>query len=101
MDCINEIKDSGNRNKRREQGNKNGLMLPFGPVMPMQNNFSVNKYLNNNDNNSDNDNNIYSKNRNFSFGVRNPNQKFVSNPLIKSQNIILRKLGDNKDNIFY
>ena len=75
-------------------------MLPFGPIVPLHNNFSMDKYLNN-DNNSDSDNNIFSKNRNFSFGVRNPNLKFVSNPLIKSQNIILGKIDDKKEYMFY
>jgi len=96
MDCLNEIKGVSPNNKNSYKEIKNGIMLPFGPIVSLHNNFSSEKFLNH-DNNSDSESNIFNKNRNFSFGVRNPNQQFISNPLIKSQNIVLRKIDDKKE----
>ena len=99
MDCINDLRGLNSNNKNSNKELKNGIMLPFGPIVPLHNNFSMDKHLNNE--NSDSENNIFNKNRNFSFGVRNPNLKFVSNPMIKSQNIMLGKFDDKKEYIFY
>ena len=99
MDCLNDLRGLNSNNKNSNKELKNGIMLPFGPIVPLHNNFSMDKHLNNE--NSDSENNIFNKNRNFSFGVRNPNLKFVSNPMIKSQNIMLGKFDDKKEYIFY
>ncbi len=99
MDCLNDLRGLNPNNKNSNKELKNGIMLPFGPIVPLHNNFSMDKHLNNE--NSDSENNIFNKNRNFSFGVRNPNLKFVSNPMIKSQNIMLGKFDDKKEYIFY
>jgi hypothetical protein len=99
MDCLDDLKGLNSNNKNSNKDIKSGIMLPFGPIVPLHNNFSMDKHLNNE--NSDSENNIFNKNRNFSFGVRNPNLKFVSNPMIKSQNIMLGKFDDKKEYIFY
>ena len=100
MDCLNEIRGLAYENKIG-RGFKTGAISPFGPAIPIHNNFSMDKYLNN-DNNNENENNIYNKNRNFSFGMKkNQNQLFTNNPLIKSQNITLKKVDDKKEDIFY
>ena len=103
LDCLNELKGI-NSNNSRKSGRviKNAVMLPFGAIMPIHNYFFFDNKIKTNDNN-ENENNIVNKNRNSSFGTnnKNPNQKFVNNPLIKSQNIILRKFDDKKENIFY
>ena len=101
IDCINEIRGLNTKNKNFNKELIKGVVLPFGPIVPLHNNFSSEKFLNHDNNNSESERNIFNKNRNFSFGVRNPNQKFISNPIIKSQNIVLRKFDDKKDYIFY
>ena len=94
IDCINEIKGYNN-GKKILVPYKSGIMLPFGPVFPFHNN-SMDKYIKKENNNNENTIN-YNKKRYNSFNFKNPNQKFVNNPLIKSHNIILGKIDDKKD----
>ena len=94
IDCINEIKGYNN-GKKILVPYKSGIMLPFGPVFPFHNN-SMDKYIKKEKNNNENTIN-YNKKRYNSFNFKNPNQKFVNNPLIKSHNIILGKIDDKKD----
>ena len=94
IDCINEIKGYNNV-KKILVPYKSGIMLPFGPVFPFHNN-SMDKYIKKENNNNENTIN-YNKKRYNSFNFKNPNQKFVNNPLIKSHNIILGKIDDKKD----
>ena len=94
IDCINEIKGYNN-GKKILIPYKSGIMLPFGPVFPFHNN-SMDKYIKKENNNNENTIN-YNKKRYNSFNFKNPNQKFVNNPLIKSHNIILGKIDDKKD----
>ena len=118
IDCINELKGCANinvicnsnsniNNKRNNNQNKNKVFVnvgikysnlsPFGPLYPHNN--SMDKYLNQDNNNGMETIYNYNKNRYNSF--KNINNKFISNPLIKSQNIILKKTDDKKQNIFY
>ena len=118
MDCMNTLKGCANINvicnsngntKRNNIQNKVLLnvgikytnLIPFGPVYPVHNN-SMDKY-NNKDNNNNEIETIYNynKNRYNSFKNININKKFISNPLIKSQNIVLKKTDDKKENVFY
>ena len=94
IDCINEIKGYNNV-KKILVPYKSGIMLPFGPVFPFHNN-SMDKYIKKENNNNENTIN-YNKKRYNSFNFKNPNQKFVNNPLIKSHNIILGKIDDKKE----
>ena len=94
IDCINEIKGYNN-GKKILVPYKSGIMLPFGPVFPFHNN-SMDKYIKKENNNNENTIN-YNKKRYNSFNFKNPNQKFVNNPLIKSHNIILGKIDDKKE----
>ena len=94
IDCINEIKGYNN-GKKILVPYKSGIMLPFGPVFPFHNN-SMDKYIKKENNNNENTIN-YNKKRYNSFNFKNPNQKFVNNPLIKSHNFILGKIDDKKD----
>ena len=94
IDCINEIKGYNN-GKKILVPYKSGIMLPFGPVFPFHNN-SMDKYIKKENNNNENTIN-YNKKRYNSFNFKNPNQKFVNNPLIKSHNIIVGKIDDKKD----
>ena len=94
IDCINEIKGYNN-GKKILVPYKSGIMLPFGPVFPFHNN-SMDKYIKKEKNNNENTIN-YNKKRYNSFNFKNPNLKFLNNPLIKSHNIILGKIDDKKD----
>ena len=94
IDCINEIKGYNN-GKKILVPYKSGIMLPFGPVFPFHNN-SMDKYIKKENNNNENTIN-YNKKRYNSFNFKNPNLKFLNNPLIKSHNIILGKIDDKKD----
>ena len=94
IDCINEIKGYNNV-KKILVPYKSGIMLPFGPVFPFHNN-SMDKYIKKENNNNENTIN-YNKKRYNSFKFKNPNQKFVNKPLIKSHNIILGKIDDKKE----
>ena len=94
IDCINEIKGYNN-GKKMLVPYKSGIMLPFGPVFPFHNN-SMDKYIKKENNNNENTIN-YNKKRYNSFNFKNPNLKFLNNPLIKSHNIILGKIDDKKD----
>ena len=94
IDCINEIKGYNN-GKKILVPYKSGIMLPFGPVFPFHNN-SMDKYIKKENNNNENTIN-YNKKRYNSFNFKNPNLKFLNNPLIKSHNIILGKIDDKKE----
>jgi len=47
MDCINDLRGLNSNNKNSNKELKNGIMLPFGPIVPLHNNFSMDKHLNN------------------------------------------------------
>ena len=114
-DYIKEIKGYvnnniifNNNNSTKRNNNQKKILLnvgfkytnlvPFGPIYPFHNN-SMDKYLNKESNNETETLYNYNKNRYNSF--KNINKKFIFNPLIKDQNIVLKKIDDKKENIFY
>ena len=100
MNYINELKSISNANNKNQVQNKpKEIVLPFGNILPV-NNSPIDKFLNKNYKSENEENN--NKNRYFSFGFRNKEQKFVENPIIITQNIVLKKIDDKKErNIFY
>ena len=100
MNYINELKGISNANNKNHVQNKpKEIVLPFGNILPV-NNSPIDKFLNKNYKSENEENN--NKNRYFSFGFRNKEQKFVENPIIITQNIVLKKIDDKKErNIFY
>ena len=87
-----------NKNKINNEIIKDRMMLPFGPV----HNYSMDKYNNKGNKGSYEYNSISISNRSInrynSFGAKN--QKFVNNPLIKSQDIQLIQHDDKKESLF-
>ena len=106
MNYINEIKGITNTNSKKSiLPKKNDIILPIANVLPMYIN-PIDKFLNKNNNSeSENKNNSIFNNKNnryFSFSVKNKEPKFVENPIIITQNIVLKKIEDKKEhNIFF
>ena len=105
LNYINEIKGITNTNSKKSiLPKKNDIILPIANVLPMYIN-PIDKFLNKNNNSeSENKNNSIFNNKNnryFSLGIKNKEPKFVENPIIITQNIVLKKIEDKKDhNIF-
>ena len=102
MNYINEIKGITNANSKRSiHPKKKDILIPIGSILPIQINH-IDKFLNKN-NNSESENKTNNKNnRYFSLALKNKENKFVENPIIITQNIVLKKIDDKKDhNLFF
>ena len=102
MNYINEIKGITNANSKRSiHPKKKDILIPVGSILPIQINH-IDKFLNKN-NNSESENKTNNKNnRYFSLALKNKENKFVENPIIITQNIVLKKIDDKKDhNLFF
>ena len=102
LNYINEIKGITSTNSKKSiERKKKDILLPFGSILPIQIS-PIDKFLKKN-NNSESENKTNNKNnRYFSLALKNKEQKFVENPIIITQNIVLKKIDDKKEhNLFF
>ena len=102
LNYINEIKGITSTNSKKSiERKKKDILLPFGSILPIQIS-PIDKFLKKNNNSeSENKTNI-KNNRYFSLALKNKEQKFVENPIIITQNIVLKKIDDKKEhNLFF
>ena len=92
---------TGTNSKKSIESKKKDILLPFGSILPIQIS-PIDKFLKKNNNSeSENKTNI-KNNRYFSLALKNKEQKFVENPIIITQNIVLKKIDDKKEhNLFF